>query len=500
MGRKAKSSSRQKKDGKANKEEADVDVDGIADQIDESKPSVERDSTIQSREQQEEGNVALARSLASEEGNTRSAPTFNEKDSTLQSREGEDEAFARQSVAEQDAEYAQQSKRRRGRPKASETKATPRPTAAKRTRRKSTKAKSLEEDTVEFDDDVKASAPAPASSPPTRRSGRARTTTKRSYNEDDEDDEDELVVDDSESTPVKPSKFPASAPSTAKKRRGKAIVNMDTTHLLTSDKSRLLDVDLHDIINQEMWDILTPDQKAECLALVPDLDRVYPQDTDTDPPEKYLSKADLIPSFFQRNQFLREAIADFVACLESDAYGNEALKTALATNEQRKQGKFDAWKDQEFERYWGQKQRLDSYAVAGDARGVSFADVVKASGACVGDVWVYHRSFGKGKGRAAIPVRKEIHLMAIDPQTSALTFSVPAGVLELLTPDGPALTVENIISATGLETVILDIDSRTTKQTRPNGNAWKRFRVRRRNQDLGSLFEIRQRVWGGLQE
>ncbi|BFZ62314.1 hypothetical protein YB2330_003405 [Saitoella coloradoensis] len=498
MGRKARSSKRQKKDTKSQEDEVDVDVDGIADQIDALKPIVKRDSRTQSREGEEEGDPALARSLALEEGNARSAPTLNKKDSTLQSREEEDEAFARRLAAEQDAEYAQQSKKRRGRPKASETKATPKSTTAKRTRRKSSKAKSLDEDDVQIDDDVSASAPPPASSPPTRRSGRARTTTKRSYNEDDEDDEDGLVVDDSMSTSVKPSRTPASAPSTAKKRRGKANVNTDTTHLLTSDKSRLLDVDLHDIINQGMWDMLMSDQKAECLALVPDLDRVYPPNTDT--PEKDLSKADLVPSFFQRNQFLREAIADFVACLESDAYGIQALKTALATNEQRKQGKFDAWKDQEFESYWGQKQRLDSYAVAGDARGVSFADVVKASGACVGDVWVYQRGFAKGKGRAAIPVRKEIHLVAIDPQISALTFSVPAGVLELLTPEGPSLTVENVISATGLETVILDIDGRTTKQTRPNGNAWKCFRVRRRNQDLGSLFEIRQRVWGGLQE
>ena len=41
-----------------------------------------------------------------------------------------------------------------------------------------------------------------------------------------------------------------------------------------------------------------------------------------------------------------------------------------------------------------------------------------------------------------------------------------------------------------LSTKILEVDGRVKNP--PNGNAWKDFRCKRDNQDMGSLFEIRQ--------
>lgn len=50
---------------------------------------------------------------------------------------------------------------------------------------------------------------------------------------------------------------------------------------------------------------------------------------------------------------------------------------------------------------------------------------------------------------------------------------------------------KDIEAPTRLETLILDQDKRVTKRNRPNGNAWKVFRIRRDGKDLGKLWEVR---------
>ena len=52
------------------------------------------------------------------------------------------------------------------------------------------------------------------------------------------------------------------------------------------------------------------------------------------------------------------------------------------------------------------------------------------------------------------------------------------------------ILVENLRGLTALSTKIREIDGRIAKC--PNGNAWKEFRAYRNNQDMGSLWEVRQ--------
>ena len=58
-------------------------------------------------------------------------------------------------------------------------------------------------------------------------------------------------------------------------------------------------------------------------------------------------------------------------------------------------------------------------------------------------------------------------------------------------PDDPiSFTLTSLRS---LETKILEIDGRVTRP--PNGNAWKVIRAKRNNQDMGSLWEMREEYY-----
>ncbi|BFZ61599.1 hypothetical protein YB2330_002671 [Saitoella coloradoensis] len=139
-------------------------------------------------------------------------------------------------------------------------------------------------------------------------------------------------------------------------------------------------------------------------------------------------------------------------------------------------------------------ERLDAAARVGDAKGVKFklGDVVRGSNGIVGDVWIYARTF-RPQAMDVIHVRKEVTLTAIDPLTYALTFSVPGGQTIDTKADTKMVTISDVLTPGSLETCLLDIDEQVGRNERPNGHAWKSFRVRRNGQDLGTLFEIRQK-------
>lgn len=90
-----------------------------------------------------------------------------------------------------------------------------------------------------------------------------------------------------------------------------------------------------------------------------------------------------------------------------------------------------------------------------------------------------------------------------------MTFAIPPGQLRyarditqepITNPFGPAegesaSTQENVVLCTvenvkALETKILEVDGRVTNPT--HRNAWKMIRCQRNNQDMGSLFDIRE--------
>ena len=59
--------------------------------------------------------------------------------------------------------------------------------------------------------------------------------------------------------------------------------------------------------------------------------------------------------------------------------------------------------------------------------------------------------------------------------------------------------LEGIENPTTLETKLLDEDGRIPKSQRPNGNAFKSIRIIRKNEDIGSLFDVRMSAFDKLQ-
>lgn len=120
----------------------------------------------------------------------------------------------------------------------------------------------------------------------------------------------------------------------------------------------------------------------------------------------------------------------------------------------------------------------------------------------LGDVFRYSRSFNRtisGK----IVVEKECELIAIiggpaNEQEKTMTFRIPPGRQKHLSPIIEQDTLlENVSSLSVLETACLDIDGQLPRESRPNGNSWKVFRLQRKSEDAGSLFEIRAKAFVG---
>lgn len=81
-------------------------------------------------------------------------------------------------------------------------------------------------------------------------------------------------------------------------------------------------------------------------------------------------------------------------------------------------------------------------------------------------------------------------MTAIDPADFSLTFSYPPGRLQVSSDQKPDKIISKVISITALESLLCKEDGRGPARL-PNGNAFKTFRVKRNEQDIGSLFDVR---------
>ena len=63
--------------------------------------------------------------------------------------------------------------------------------------------------------------------------------------------------------------------------------------------------------------------------------------------------------------------------------------------EERAAGKLDKYKDDQYEEFWGQKQKLARHVIAGDMTNLKLNVLVKAGVYRVGDVWSFARAFGR---------------------------------------------------------------------------------------------------------
>ena len=235
--------------------------------------------------------------------------------------------------------------------------------------------------------------------------------------------------------------------------------------------------------------------------------------------------------------------------------------------EERAAGEFDKYKDDQYEEFWGQKQKLAYDVVAGDMTNLKLSVLVKAGLYRVGDIWSFARVFGRSERvlvekDVAVSSRIAVCYFDLVGQTNTsqitaiddgnLTFSIPPGQRKFPIPreitaltiadrdetiaededtirvsslsdqrppdtqptEGPQPTVDTRATEgtqptedtpiiftleapqsgpQALERTIIQIDGRI--ESPPNGNAWKAIRCKRDNQDMGSLWEMREQFY-----
>lgn len=103
----------------------------------------------------------------------------------------------------------------------------------------------------------------------------------------------------------------------------------------------------------------------------------------------------------------RNGVRQFQTDLEAGRYDPEWQRQAAQAMEERAAGKFDSYKEEHFEEWWGQKQKLSHDVLAGNSTKMKLDVLVKAGIFKLGDVWSYTRVFGKVKGERVL-VEKDV--------------------------------------------------------------------------------------------
>lgn len=130
------------------------------------------------------------------------------------------------------------------------------------------------------------------------------------------------------------------------------------------------------------WEVLDDAEKTELRALLP----------------QHLSYNDdgSLPKDFLRYDYdWRNGLRQFQNDLEQGRYDPEWLRQAAEAMEERAAGNFDKYKDDQYEEFWGQKQKLAQNVLAGEMTSLKLGVLVKAGVYRVGDVWSYARTFGR---------------------------------------------------------------------------------------------------------
>ncbi|KAF9891306.1 hypothetical protein FE257_004161 [Aspergillus nanangensis] len=193
----------------------------------------------------------------------------------------------------------------------------------------------------------------------------------------------------------------------------------DEHKLMTSDTSQLIDLDLVRLLARpEAWHCLEEAEKKELLALLPeDVHPNFPADdpNSTIPP--------LPEAFLRYSNNWRAGVRQFQTDLQLGRYEPEWVRQAEEAKAQRESGRFDKFKEDEFEQFWGQKQNFNKKLVAGQSSQVRLETLIEHSIVQEGDVWKYSRAFCQDKNKTLI--EKEAKIVKIEG--SKLTFVIPPG-------------------------------------------------------------------------
>ncbi|OBT78836.1 hypothetical protein VF21_02536 [Pseudogymnoascus sp. 05NY08] len=285
-------------------------------------------------------------------------------------------------------------------------------------------------------------------------------------------------------TPAKrPQRNQASSQPAKKAKVGRKGI-WSVENVLQNPKSPLVNANLKGLFsNPEAWNILDKETKAQLISMLPENSHVLDEvDGEVRISESFLK--------FDQNwaHYLGRAQEDIAEGRNDPGW----LEEAAEASEQRADGEFDDWKDNEYEMFWGVKQKLQSNVLTGLSGSIKFDDLVTRELIKPGDIFLFQRTIGK------VFIEKEIKFIEVQGSGNkrVVRCSLPPGASKFSKGDEDIITEIN-----GPERICkaaVEADGRV-KGKLPNGNSWKTVRVLRNNQDLGTLWDIRQALHFSLQ-
>ena len=192
-------------------------------------------------------------------------------------------------------------------------------------------------------------------------------------------DEDELFA-----APTKP----ATAATPVKRNAGRSakVNRSDPEWLVTNEKSPLANEDLHaEFSDPKTYENFTKSDWE-------DLRETLPPNVPCNPDGYSIPM-----TFFKYDPDFRRGIREFQEDLGSGRLDPEWQADAALAMEERARGDFDSYKENEFEAFWGQKQKLRHDALAGESTKIKLELLIEKGLFKVGDSFNYSRMFGRGK-------------------------------------------------------------------------------------------------------
>lgn len=150
--------------------------------------------------------------------------------------------------------------------------------------------------------------------------------------------------------------------------------------------------------DERAWTLLSSEEQRQLLAMLPE-----PVVTVASDGQALLNA---FQEYLKNNNAFQADVRLFQEDLSAGRYDGKWHADAKAAMTKRAEGRFDGWKEQQSEAFWGQKQKLNHKAVAGDSTTCKLATLVAAQCFRVGDIWSYSRGFGRKKANAIV-VEKE---------------------------------------------------------------------------------------------
>ena len=226
--------------------------------------------------------------------------------------------------------------------------------------------------------------PRVADTPVKRNMDRGKRKSSVKYT-DSTTDEDELAAE-----PIKPA-AKALAPTRRVAGRSAKVDRSDPEWLVTDEKSPLAHEDLHaEFSNPKTYEQFTKSDWEDLRETLPPNVPVNPDGYS-------------IPmTFFKYDPDFRRGIREFQEDLGSGRLDPKWQADAAQAMEERVQGKFDAYKEDQFEAFWGQKQKLNHDALAGESTKIKLELLIQNEIFRVGDYFSYSRVVGRGKNGVLI--------------------------------------------------------------------------------------------------